>query len=45
MPAMIQPTSHVADLRSQYRELALAWDAASSIPKEGNKIFDALQAL
>ncbi len=35
----------MAAMRSQYREMAVAWDEARDNPKEANRIFDALHAL
>jgi hypothetical protein len=35
----------MAAMRSQYREMAVAWDEARDDPKEANRIFDALQVL
>ena len=32
--------SEATDLLDQYRQLALAWDAAKARPKEANRIFD-----
>lgn len=44
---MIQPTADdgMVAMRSQYRDMAVAWDQAGDDPKEANRIFDALQSL
>src|SRR5258708_7359292 len=35
----------VAAMRSQYREMAVAWDEARDDPREANRIFDQLHVL
>jgi hypothetical protein len=44
---MTGPTAddRMTAMRSQYREMAVAWDEARDDPKKANRIFDALHAL
>jgi hypothetical protein len=44
---MTEPTTddRIAAMRSQYREMAVAWDEARDNPMEANRIFDALHVL